>query len=89
VAAYSPRVRPGVPVSFPLAWEDLDRVAPADFTLHTAARLIGDGDPWADHMPPQQPLNSNLIEEGRAIPVARVQAMHEGKRRMRTRRSDA
>src|SRR5207237_1661334 len=42
VAAYSPRVRPGTPVSFPLAWEDLDRVAPAEFTLHTVARLIGD-----------------------------------------------
>ena len=36
VAAYSPRVRPGVPVSFPVAWDDLDRVMPADFTVHTA-----------------------------------------------------
>ena len=40
VAAYSPRVRPGVPVSFPVAWDQLDRVAPGDFTVHTAARLI-------------------------------------------------
>jgi DNA ligase D len=88
VAAYSPRVRPGTPVSFPLPWEDLDRVAPADFTLHTAARLIGDGDPWAKLMPEPQRLNSDLIEEGRAIPIARVQAMHEGKRRLRTRRGD-
>ncbi len=87
VAAYSPRVRPGVPVSFPLAWEDLDRVAPDDFTLRTAAGLIGDADPWADHMPQPQRLNSDLVEEGRAIPVARAQAMHEGKRRLRTRRS--
>jgi bifunctional non-homologous end joining protein LigD len=88
VAAYSPRVRPGVPVSFPLAWEDLDGVAPADFTLHTAARQIGAGDPWAVHMPQPQRLNSDLIEEGRAIPVARVQAMHEGRRRLRARRSE-
>ena len=28
-------------------------------------------------------LDPDLIEEGRAIPVARVQAMHEGKRRKR------
>ena len=88
VAAYSPRVRPGVPVSFPLAWEDLDSVAPADFTLHTAARQIGAGDPWAVHMPQPQRLNSDLIEEGRAIPVARVQAMHEGRRRSRARRGE-
>jgi bifunctional non-homologous end joining protein LigD len=88
VAAYSPRVRPGVPVSFPLAWDELDRVAPADFTVHTAARLIADRDPWADQMPEPQQLNSDLIEEGRAIPVARVQAMHEGKRRARARRKD-
>jgi bifunctional non-homologous end joining protein LigD len=87
VAAYSPRVRPGVPVSFPVAWEDLDRVTPADFTLHTAARLIGERDPWADRMPEPQRVRPELIEEGRAIPVARVQAMHEGKRRARARRS--
>jgi bifunctional non-homologous end joining protein LigD len=86
VAAYSPRVRPGVPVSFPVAWDELDRVTPGDFTLHTAARLIADRDPWADLMPPPQHLGSDLIEEGRAIPVARVQAMHEGKRRARARR---
>src|ERR671936_2245070 len=28
VAAYSPRVRPGTPVSFPLGWDDLDRATP-------------------------------------------------------------
>jgi bifunctional non-homologous end joining protein LigD len=86
VAAYSPRVRPGVPVSFPVAWDELDDVAPVDFTVHTAARLIAGGDPWADQMPEPQRLSSDLIEEGRAIPAARVQAMHEGKRRARARR---
>ena len=86
VAAYSPRVRPGVPVSFPVAWEDIDRVAPADFTVRTAARLIGAGDPWVDRMPEPQRLSAELVEEGRAIPIARVQAMHEGKRRARARR---
>jgi bifunctional non-homologous end joining protein LigD len=87
VAAYSPRARPGATVSFPVAWDELDRITPADFTVHTAARLIAAGDPWADRMPAPQPLSSDLIEEGRAIPVARVQAMHEGKRRARARRN--
>ena len=86
VAAYSPRVRPGVPVSFPVAWDQLDRVTPADFTLRTAARSITGQSPWADAMPPPQHLDADLIEEGRTIPVARVQAMHEGKRRARARR---
>ena len=88
-AVYSPRIRPGVPVSFPVPWEDLDRVAPADFTVHTAARLVADGDPWADLLPAPQQLGRDLIEEGRAIPIARVQAMHEGKRRARARRSES
>ena len=87
VAAYSPRVRPGTTVSFPVAWDELDRVAPADFTVRTAARLIAAGDPWADRMPAPQSLSPDLIEEGRTIPVARVQAMHEGKRRARARSS--
>jgi DNA ligase D len=87
VAAYSPRVRPGVPVSFPVGWDDLDDVAPADFTLHTALDRLGDRDPWATQMPEPQPLSADLVEEGHAIPVARVQAMHEGKRRARARRA--
>ena len=86
VAAYSPRIRPGVSVSFPVAWDELDRVTPADFTVHTTPRLIAEGDPWADRMPKSQRLSSDLVEEGRAIPPARVQAMHEGKRRARARR---
>ena len=87
VAAYSPRVRPSVPVSFPVAWDDLADVDPGDFTVRTAARLITERNPWAGQMPGPQRLPAALIEEGYAIPVARVQAMHEGKRRARARRA--
>ena len=86
VAAYSPRARPGVPVSFPVAWEDLDDISPADFTIHTAVRQLGDRDPWREHMPDPQTIPADLITEGHGIPVARVQAMHEGKRRARAAR---
>ena len=85
VAAYSPRVRPGVPVSFPVGWDEVDHVAPADFTILTAVARLADGDPWHEAMPDPQLLSPSLIEEGRGIPVARVQAMHEGKRRARGR----
>jgi hypothetical protein len=34
-------------------------------------------------MPDPQPLAPELVAEGRTIPIARVQAMHEGKRRKR------
>jgi bifunctional non-homologous end joining protein LigD len=86
-AVYSPRVRPGAPVSFPVAWEDLDRVEPGDFTVHTAARQAAGRDPWAGQLPGPQRLDAGLIAEGHAIPIARVQAMHEGKRRARARRT--
>jgi bifunctional non-homologous end joining protein LigD len=86
VAAYSPRIRPRVSVSFPVAWEDLDRVVPADFTVHNAAGLLDGVDPWTDQMPPAQQLDADLVAEGHTIPIARVQAMHEGKRRARSRR---
>ena len=86
VAAYSPRVRPGTPVSFPVSWDELDEIAPSHFTLHTAPRLLGARDPWAELMPPPQPLPAVLVEEGHAIAPGRVQAMHEGKRRARARR---
>jgi DNA ligase D-like protein (predicted polymerase) len=86
-AAYSPRLRPGVPVSFPVSWDALDDVAPADFTIRTAPELLGSSDPWADSMPEPQALPADLVAEGHTIPVARVQAMHEGKRRARARRT--
>ena len=85
-AVYSPRLRAGTPVSFPVAWSDLDRVVPADFTVHTAIDALAGRDPWADSMPSAQRLPSELIEQGHTIPVARVAAMHEGKRRAKARR---
>ncbi|MFD0732940.1 hypothetical protein [Planotetraspora mira] len=74
-------------MSFPVAWEDLDNVSPADFTVHTAAGLLGERDPWVELMQEPQELPADLVEEGHTIPVARVQAMHEGKRRARARRT--
>ena len=83
VAAYSPRVRPGLPVSFPVAWDDLLTVRPADLTVSTALDLLGDADPWAASMPAPQRIPDDVVAEGQEIPIARVRAMHEGKRRKR------
>ena len=81
VAAYSPRARPGVPVSFPVGWDDLDSISPRDFTITNAVQQLGGRDPWAEAMPPEQELPADLLAEGHEIPVPRVAAMHEGKRR--------
>jgi bifunctional non-homologous end joining protein LigD len=83
IAAYSPRLRPGVPVSFPVAWADADDVEPRDFTIRNAAELLGARDPWHETLSEPQELPADLIAEGHEIPVARVAAMHEGKRRKR------
>jgi DNA ligase D-like protein (predicted polymerase) len=87
VAAYSPRVRRGLPVSAPVRWDDLSAVRPAEITVRTAGELLGAGDPWARLLPEPQPLPADLVAEGHTIPVARVQAMHEGKRRKRASRA--
>jgi bifunctional non-homologous end joining protein LigD len=87
VSAYSPRVRPGVPVSFPVEWDELDRIAPGDFTVHTAHAQLEGRTPWNDLMADRQTVPTSLVEEGHEVPVARVQAMHEGKRRARARRT--
>lgn len=81
VAVYSPRLRPGVPVSWPLAWDELDAFTPGDVTIENALTLLGDADPWADRMPRGQRLPAALLDEGHAIPIPRAAAMHEGKRR--------
>ena len=40
-------------------------------------------------LPEPQQLPADLVEEGMQSPIARVQAMHEGKRRARARRQQA
>ena len=63
VCAYSPRARPGAPVSFPVPWSDIERVAPQDFTIANVPGLVGDGDPWQDLMPAAQRLPAELTRE--------------------------
>jgi len=89
VAAYSPRVRPGLPVSAPVTWEALDDVRPGDVTVTTAAARLGDADVWAENLPAPQELPTDLVAEGHTIPIARVVAMHEGRRRKKAERDAA
>ena len=87
VAAYSPRVRANVPVSFPLTWDELDQVVPTEFTIRTAAQLASTRPSWTHLLPKPQRLPAKLVDAGMAIPSGRVQAMHEGKRRARSTRN--
>jgi bifunctional non-homologous end joining protein LigD len=90
--AYSPRLRPGLPVSTPVGWEELSAwddatgIRPGTVTVGTARERFGDTDPWAAAQPAPQQLPADLVAEGHTIPVARVAAMHEGKRRARAAR---
>ena len=79
VAAYSPRIRPGLPVSAPVGWDALDTVQPQNFTVRSA----GFPTEWTAELPEPQALPADLVAEGHTIPIARVAAMHEGKRRKR------
>ena len=88
ISAYSPRVRPGTPVSFPVAWDDLDAVSPGEFTIHTAVRQLGDRDPWADADAGPAAAGRIADRGGLVDPGGRVQAMHEGKRRARAAKKD-
>ena len=44
---------------------------------------------WAAELPEPQELPADLVAEGHTIPIARVAAMHEGKRRKRAAERDA
>ncbi|QIR87043.1 DNA ligase D [Paracoccus sp. AK26] len=58
VAAYSTRARPGAALSMPVAWEELDQIGPAYFTVtNTPARLDDLAhDPWEDFRTAARPL---------------------------------
>ncbi|MCW2703509.1 MAG: primase small subunit [Blastococcus sp.] len=88
VVAYSPRLRPGLPVSAPVSWESLDDVRPDDVTVTTSREMLGADDVWAASLPEPQELHADLVAEGHTIPIARVQAMHEGRRRARAKRAE-
>ena len=90
VSAYSPRVRPGTPVSWPFPWDELDVINPSDHTIKNAIEALDGRDPWSELMPEPQALPADLIAEGHALPAdsGRVEAMHEGARRARARRKE-
>jgi bifunctional non-homologous end joining protein LigD len=65
VAAYSPRHRPGVPVSLPIDWDELGRqdIRAAHYNLrNVAARIAERGDAWADAEVPRQSLTRRVID---------------------------
>jgi bifunctional non-homologous end joining protein LigD len=54
---YSPRRHPAATVSMPLAWDELERIYPTDFTLHSVPdRLEAEGDAWAGILDARQNL---------------------------------
>ena len=60
---FSPRRHPAATVSMPIAWDELERVYPTDFTLRTAPDLLEKrGDPWAGILSAKQDLGA-LLEQ--------------------------
>jgi len=61
-APYSPRAKPGGPVSMPIRWEELGDVYPDQFTMLNAhERLARVGDVWADILKAKHDLRA-IIE---------------------------
>ena len=48
VAPYSIRLKKNAPVSMPISWKDLDKIAPNEITMDKAIKLIKKKDPWKD-----------------------------------------
>lgn len=75
VAAFSPRARPGFPVSFPVSWDALTDVRPSDFTIHDALDQIATTPPWLDSLPADQSIPEELLSEGRDLMSGPVHGM--------------
>ena len=60
-AIFSPRRHPLGTVSMPVAWEQLERIYPTDFTLRTVPDLLEEqGDPWSGILTSKQDLGELL-----------------------------
>jgi bifunctional non-homologous end joining protein LigD len=63
VAAYSLRARPGLPMSMPIAWSDLEGdVRGEHFNIDNATRVVARrrADPWADYERSRQTLSASM-----------------------------
>jgi bifunctional non-homologous end joining protein LigD len=63
VAAYSLRARPGLPVSMPIAFDDLERDVRGDcFNIDNAATIVANrrADPWAGYERARQTLSASV-----------------------------
>jgi bifunctional non-homologous end joining protein LigD len=56
IAPYSIRARKGAGVSMPIAWDELDKVAPDGINMAEALRRIDGNDPWKDFFRNNQQL---------------------------------
>ncbi|MDF1494078.1 DNA ligase D [Caproiciproducens sp. CPB-2] len=56
VSPYSVRARKGAKVSMPIAWDELETVAPDGITMEDALQRIGGNDPWKDFFQNNQVL---------------------------------
>lgn len=69
IAPYSPRARPGAPVTWPVAWDALDDVAAANvLTLRHARQQLAKGQAWQGYGKPIQGLKLAAL---RALDLAR------------------
>ena len=58
VLPYSPRARPGATIAMPIAWKDIRKIDPKDFTVRSAERWLKKRkrDPWAELLSTRQRL---------------------------------
>ncbi len=45
-APYSPRAKPGAPVSLPMGWDELAKTYPPDLSFDDVLKRLASGDPW-------------------------------------------